>query len=367
MDRGDLSELIGAAYDAVLDASAWAQVLDATASRFQSRMISIRVYDGDQNELAMLAHGAALTQKLFNDYRDHWIRQDDHTATLSSHPEFWRRAIVPEHEMIDAELEAKSAYINEFLLPAGLGRAVCGFAAAADGRSTVTAFRAPGAAYATREELEAGAVYFPHLLRAAHMSARMPGGVSGVVDVFEDAPHAVLLFRDDGRLTWHNAHAVDLARRGAFRIQLNGKVASGALAELVVALGEAARRRRSENGDAPRFARLDCGDQKLLVRARTIGRNLGPAFVYQRASVLVEIRSLGLGAAVGERARDVFGLTPAESAVAVLLAGDASAVEIAEQRGVSPETIRGQTKAILAKVGVSRRAALISVLSKLSD
>ncbi len=55
----------------------------------------------------------------------------------------------------------------------------------------------------------------------------------------------------------------------------------------------------------------------------------------------------------------VYGLTAAESAVCASMAEGLSNMEIADQRGVSLETVRAQTKAILRKTRCASRVELI--------
>ncbi|MGH8142864.1 MAG: helix-turn-helix transcriptional regulator [Steroidobacteraceae bacterium] len=61
----------------------------------------------------------------------------------------------------------------------------------------------------------------------------------------------------------------------------------------------------------------------------------------------------------------IYALTVAESDIATHLAAGRTAEFIAENRGVTVGTVRAQTKAIMAKVGVNRQAELASRLSRL--
>lgn len=61
--------------------------------------------------------------------------------------------------------------------------------------------------------------------------------------------------------------------------------------------------------------------------------------------------------------RNLFGLTPAECRVALLLGDARSPREISETIGVSFETVRSQIKSIFAKTGVKRQGELIRVLA----
>lgn len=57
--------------------------------------------------------------------------------------------------------------------------------------------------------------------------------------------------------------------------------------------------------------------------------------------------------------RTVYGLTPAEEAVAHLMTQGLTNIEIADTRGTSPETVKSQTKAILSKMGCKTRTELV--------
>jgi len=70
------------------------------------------------------------------------------------------------------------------------------------------------------------------------------------------------------------------------------------------------------------------------------------------------------GLAAAELA-EFFGLSPAESRLAVELYKGKRLCEVAAESGVRITTLRTQLSAILAKVGVERQADLIHVLSSL--
>jgi DNA-binding CsgD family transcriptional regulator len=84
------------------------------------------------------------------------------------------------------------------------------------------------------------------------------------------------------------------------------------------------------------------------------------------AQVLVLVRS----AAGDEQRRTVFlrttyGLTPAETGIALALARGMKAEAIARARGVSVGTVRVQIKSLLAKAGVRRQVELVAQLSRM--
>jgi DNA-binding CsgD family transcriptional regulator len=83
--------------------------------------------------------------------------------------------------------------------------------------------------------------------------------------------------------------------------------------------------------------------------------------------VLVLVRGMGAG---GERRRSallqsVYGMTAAETEIALQLAQGKLPEAIARQRNVSIGTVRAQIKALLAKAGVSRQVELVARLNQL--
>jgi DNA-binding CsgD family transcriptional regulator len=61
---------------------------------------------------------------------------------------------------------------------------------------------------------------------------------------------------------------------------------------------------------------------------------------------------------------DLFGLTPAEANLAILLARGLSLAEASGAQNISLHTARAQLKAIFAKTGVSRQAELVRLVLK---
>jgi DNA-binding CsgD family transcriptional regulator len=83
------------------------------------------------------------------------------------------------------------------------------------------------------------------------------------------------------------------------------------------------------------------------------------------ASSLVILRTPKLAPDAVELLQVTFGLTPAEARIAVDLAAGASAPLIAQMRGATPETVRGQLKSIFRKLDVSSQSELIASLAVL--
>jgi DNA-binding CsgD family transcriptional regulator len=60
-----------------------------------------------------------------------------------------------------------------------------------------------------------------------------------------------------------------------------------------------------------------------------------------------------------------FGLSPAETRLAMLIGGGTSLEDAAEQLGIARETSRSQLKIVFAKTGTHRQAELVALLVRL--
>ena len=63
--------------------------------------------------------------------------------------------------------------------------------------------------------------------------------------------------------------------------------------------------------------------------------------------------------------RDMFGLTKMEAAVAIGIANGKDLKQIAKERDVSPNTVKSQLKAVMAKTKTRRQAELVAMLARL--
>jgi DNA-binding CsgD family transcriptional regulator len=63
---------------------------------------------------------------------------------------------------------------------------------------------------------------------------------------------------------------------------------------------------------------------------------------------------------------DLFALSPAEADIAVMLAQGSTLGEVAERRLVQQETVRGQVKVILRKIGVANQKQLAGLLTQVA-
>jgi DNA-binding CsgD family transcriptional regulator len=116
---------------------------------------------------------------------------------------------------------------------------------------------------------------------------------------------------------------------------------------------------------AVRGAIDDRAAQVLLVGGLDTGRRLvlvRPASRYGLAAVVVAPMDPSLMLLDTKQLRQLFGLSNSEAEIAIGILRGSSLVEIAEDRRVQHETVRGQVKTLLRKMGVANQKQLVADL-----
>ena len=100
----------------------------------------------------------------------------------------------------------------------------------------------------------------------------------------------------------------------------------------------------------------------------SIGRliTVRPAREWDKVVVGVDTLDPTPSALTAPQLSELFGLSRSEGEIALSLLRDGSPADIADFRGVQLETVRGQIKTILRKIGVTSQKQLIRVLSQVS-
>jgi len=205
----------------------------------------------------------------------------------------------------------------------------------------------------------------PHLQRAARLLLEVAPDAPvdpALRQSVETAATPMLLLRDDGGLACANAVAEGLATAGrgltlaagrltALDPQVNGRLQGLFRRALQSGPGEG-RSGGEMDVEGPDGARITClvlplgGDNPFR-------DGVGPC------RAVVYLLAPGQDPAHGaQRLRRLFGLSAAETEVAIALMGGGSAEEIALERGRSIETVRTQCRAILSKTGLGRATEL---------
>ncbi len=272
----------------------------------------------------------------------------------------------------DAELMA-SDYYQHYLKPIGLFRILGVDTGEPDGLLARLRFsrRREEPPFSTRDR-EVLALITPHLHLAIEIYARL-NQMTSERDIYAGAVDqlsvATIILDEKGRLLNTNALASALLKEGD-GLSLRGKqlrIESRSIdRELQSALSGVIRAQQAGETSVVKALRVPRPEGRpplgLVIRPVPVSEwaegQAGPC-----AAVFVsdpEQHDSASQQTLGE----LFGLTPAEANVAILLARGLSLAEVSQVQNISPHTARAQLKSIFAKTGVSRQAELVRMIIK---
>lgn len=361
-----LSTLLASLYDAAGDTSLWPVFLHQVARATQSTQVAILQHDMKHEEHSISLQwgvdaGAIHSYAEYYGKCDVWARKAApfaHTGWLGISEE-----VSPIDELV------RSEFYNDYLKPNELGHAMWGVIENSPLRLiNIGLYRNLRRPFRSKD-LELLRFLAPHLARAFRLHLKF----------------AELRTRADNL-----QHAIDMLPSGIVFLGANAgivhlnRMAAKILAEndgLIAARGRLAAERTSESAEL----------ESLIAQARdtSVGTGLRPAGAIaisrrsrQSLQVLITpVRNINFDATVhaiafvtdpSQRVRPaadvlrlLFGLTPAECRVALLLGEGHAPPAIANLIGISTNTLKTQLASIYRKTGTSRQAQLVRTLSQL--
>ncbi len=286
-------------------------------------------------------------------------------------------AWIRDHDLFDDSFVARSRFFQDFAIPFGY-RFLSGTKLVDDARQVVLfgAISSAEAGPLSDETMASLTRLRRHLCEAMDihlMLGERHEQTLGGTALLEALPWAVLLIDETRRIAWSNERAGAL--RSTCRL---GDIDSGhfSLADprddnrLTAEINDSMRSAATGQGDGPRRFALRIGEPDTGSDALVLGLLLRPeetmkAFGHSPRLMLIVHPLRSTAAPDPFLVGQVFGLSPAESIVAVRLATGESPEAISRDRGVSIFTIRSQIRMILDKVSVSRQVDLAGILARL--
>lgn len=366
-------QTIHAIYETVLDESAWETALEHVRDLTGSTGFNIFVLDRHQ-EVIPINRSIGIPDDVLRDYSNHYVQTDPGIAYYLRNPNksfYYNYAHTPESE-ID-----KSEYYS-WLQSNGGARYYLATTFEFNDRysAIVTAQRSADVGHAQAADMALLGQISPHLQRALELNEliqRSHARAETALDALERAPYGVLLLDQSGDVVFVNHRARAMLRTD------NGLRVTGK--RMVAACPQAHRRLQQAVGDCLRAATGESlfPGTSLPVPTQAYGRPcmlriaplIGPSRLLtgERPSVMVVVTDLNATPDDLQRRNDsligLYGLTPAEAAVAVLLGDALRPAEICRQRGISPNTLKTHRRHIFEKVGVETQAALSRIVARL--
>lgn len=277
------------------------------------------------------------------------------------------RGVVTEHDITTDDERRRLVAFNEFYLPAGLPW----FGAIAfnsEGHDfSLTLLRGAGQGPYEASEMRGYAALIPHLRRIVSLAYRFNAERDAqLISTLSLLGHNSILLDSRGGVLASSEGAGALLGGGLGivqgRLQAQQPDDDRDLQQLI-ASALAAGRPASQTGRPLAVVRRPAG-RPLVVDVISLPRVARDLF--SRAVALVTLRDLdALADPADASLRQVFGLTPAEAAVARhLLRGD-TPQDIADLLGKDVETVRTLLKRVFSKTDVHRQSELVALLSRL--
>jgi DNA-binding CsgD family transcriptional regulator len=283
----------------------------------------------------------------------------------------WTPCILTDEDLLAKDELVRTEFYNDFWRPQDIHAALMVRLATQGAQAVTLNISRPGSrGQFSRRDIEAVRRYQPHLIRAYQLGRRMAATrrlSADMASALDRSPHGLFVLTDDGEVLLVNrAGAALTAEEGGLRVsggRLGAAVAADArrLQALIAAAGipDGARRSGGSMALATPARRLPLSVTVAPISAERLGPfRSGP-------SVLVCVTDLEAGVSLPEHTlRDLFGLTRAETRLALALFEGLTPGEAAARFGVSPYTTRVHLRHVFEKTGTSRQSELARLMMR---
>lgn len=355
---------LGTIYDCALSPAAWPKALESLAALFNSPFADNYTRNHDRSWEQGVCHGldaADYQGQLLKSWSKRNVWSSRKPVTVAGEV-LSTREILSKQELIRTDMF--DAYLNRRGLHEGMRLSTW---SGAGGIEVISLLRPFSGGFFCGPELALAERLLPHLSRVAVLSrgVRASGGCTAATAAALDHMHQpVLLLGAAGSVLHANPAALDLLRRAdglqAGRDGLTGATPD-ATARLVAGLRKAAGAGGAPRASTVRLPRPS-GKPSLALIAMPLSRATEWS-LSEQAIVMVFVADPSAGVfQPGVHVAAMFGLTPAEAALAnELLSGD-DLVRIAERSNRSVHTVRTHLARLMSKTGTTRQSELVRML-----
>lgn len=358
------SDLLGQLYDAVMAPNGFQSFIETFCVAFTLKSATLMIRHAETQEMKGLwMHG--LDMKWLESYALEFAPEDilAHHMMVAPIALFYASNL----DLPNPERFSETRFFREWVEPQGVAYAAGGIVLREGVWLTQLIMqRSPEHPPFTREEMDALNKLVPHLQRGIQMRQRFAelqlgqNFMAGSLDVLA---MPTLLFDESSRVVHTNINANALLSHAKNLWLDDGHLLtndSSVTRNLNLELTNAIRSSRGNGGDPtgvvllPRFGRMPL---MLMIAPLCLtgasSRGAALLFVFDPETV---------PAITPDLIRRLFGLTDAESELAVALCSGKTLDDAAVERGTSIHTTRSQLKSIFSKTGTKRQADLVSLL-----
>lgn len=361
-----LLKIIGSLYDIANDASeeAWRQVYLDLSEFFRSRAGSFKIFDKEERSIRQfvgMPYSEAADEYLGRYQAESPFR--DRISRLRAGDRFNRQEFMDDeafrvHPMYERFYRKHGVFHLEYRVFLEYDRVQAG----------ISFSRPEGEENFSGPELEAMDILMPHLARAfrTYFSLLEVRRESRIVkSAFDRIPQAVMIVGRDHRPLLVNSSAEKLiSDERCFRKDKDGRIISvdgnPKISEMIDAVFGP-----REPGGTPltnvALLETDSGARPLEVMV-ALYEGLKDSAIRPEPAAVIFVTDPGSRPATPEALMAIYGLTPAEAKVAVLLAEGLSVDEVAAHLGVSLNTARTHLKRAMAKTNTTRQTGLVKLV-----
>jgi DNA-binding CsgD family transcriptional regulator len=365
-----LSSLLGSLYDAAADPSLWESFLQQLTQSARAQCADMLMHDMRQQSHTISRYWMIDPEDI-RLYNEHYGSKDVWVSGGSAAPIGWTGT---SEELCPPDAFSKSEFYNEFLLPhENVGHAMFGIIEKSEiGFANISILRAASAKPFGQEELHLLQFLIPHIQRAYLLHFQISALKSrnkSLQTALDMIPTAMVLLDSKGAIVAMNQAASRLAIvNDGLLATRNGLRAerSGESAQLEKLIAEAIATSTGE-GLSPAGA---------VLISRKKGVSLQVLVTPVRNVLFDTIRSVCAIAFINDPAQRIrpaqdvlkmlFGLTPAECRVSLLLADGRAPGEIADILDVTANTLKSHLSSVYSKTDTSRQSQLVRLLVKLA-
>ncbi|MGZ9033510.1 MAG: helix-turn-helix transcriptional regulator [Rhodospirillales bacterium] len=362
-------ELAEAIYDGLRQPPLIHDVMSRFARVMGCDAAYLKIVDQEAGQV-LIGVGGGAPEGSDRDYLENYLETDVRVPRVNRAA---RCTILDDRQLMSADELRQSAFHHEFLPRYDLGYlAHVNLARSPRFTTIVTCAQASRRGEFSEEQIGTLATYIPHFEQSCDLYLRLRelGGYAALMAAtFDSLPSAGLVLDAGAGVIFLNALARDiLADRDGLIIR-DGRLEAtdlGAARVLRAALARASGQGLviPMNEGSMSIIGRPSGRPGYRLEARPLPLSSGFRQETTAALVFVLIHDpVRMARTAERRLRRQYGLTPAETALALAVASGAALRDYADERGVTVGTVRFQMKQVLAKTECRRQADLVRLVS----
>jgi len=360
-----LSNLLGGLYDAAADPTLWNPFLEQLALKTRSTSAALLVHDFEHARYSLSSSWQVRpeSQRL---YQEHYHALDIWAQRGLPLPAGWicsSQSLCPLSEMKSTEI------YNDFMVAAGIEHGMFGMLENTKSRlASISLYRDRLRPEFTTSDLDILQLLSPHIQRAFKLHfhfSELKSRSESFEDALEILPTGVVFFDCRAGIVIMNRNAKTMAAEKDGLVMARNGLQAERQAEsdlLTKVIREACTLSRSEETPAGGTVLVSRRARPPLQVLISPIRNSPISAPRSLAAVAFIADPLRPQRPTHEALRGLYGLTPAECRVALLLGDGHAPRQIANMIGVTENTVRSQIKSIFSKTGVKRQGELIRLL-----